>query len=48
MTDKKNTAGATFSYPEAHKKLTLLLCHKGMATFQSIGLVLFEDKTDIL
>ena len=32
MVNNKNIAGENFSYPEARKKLTLLLCHKGMVT----------------
>lgn len=28
-----------FTYPEAHKKLTLLLCHKGMATYHKYTVI---------
>ena len=43
-----NTAGEHFSYPEAHKMLTLLLCRKGMVTCNKYTVMHLHDNKNNL
>lgn len=46
--DNTNTAGEHFSYPEAHKMLTLLLCRKGMVTCNKYTVMHLHDNNNLI